>query len=147
EFIDKVESAKTANRPAFQNMMTEVKSVKCRFAEILCFDTSRFSRRQYDAQMYKHLLKKRGVGLRFLKLPKSDPLLDSVLESLVEVFDEFHSQKSKADGLRGMRENINQGFRAGGSAPYGYRLDKEVVSFREGQPVTKSTLAADIVDA
>src|SRR5699024_4126757 len=83
EFIDKVESAITANRPAFQKMLSEVKSVQCRFAEILCFDTSRFSRRQYDAQMYKHLLKKRGVGLRFLKLPKSYPLMDSVLESLM----------------------------------------------------------------
>lgn len=146
EFSDKVESAKTANRPAFQDMMAEVKSVKCRFTEILCFDTSRFSRRQYDAQMYKHLLKKRGVGLRFLKLPKTDPLMDTVLESLMEVFDEFHSQKSKADGLRGMRENINQGFRAGGSAPYGYRLEKQIVGARDGEPITKSTLVPDPID-
>ena len=146
EFVDKVESAKTANRPAFQEMMAEVKSKQCRFTEILCFDTSRFSRRQYDAQMYKHLLKKNGVGLSFLKLPKTDPLMDSVLESLMEVFDEFHSQKSKADGLRGMRENINQGFRAGGSAPYGYRLDKQVVGTRDGDPITKSTLQPDPID-
>lgn len=146
EFADKAESAKTANRPAFQDMMAEVKSAKCRFKEILCFDTSRFSRRQYDAQMYKHLLKKRGVGLRFLKLPKTDPLMDAVLESLMEVFDEFHSQKSKADGLRGMRENINQGFRAGGSAPYGYRLEKQIVGARDGEPITKSTLVPDPID-
>lgn len=147
EFVDKVESAKTANRPAFQDMVAEVKSSKCRFAEILCFDTSRFSRRQYDAQMYKHLLKKKGVGLRFLKLPKTDPLMDSVLESLMEVFDEFHSQKSKVDGLRGMRENIIQGYRAGGPAPYGYKLEKHVVGTRDGDPITKSTLVPDPMDA
>jgi len=52
EFEDKVESAKTANRPAFQEMMGEVKSKECRFDRIYCLDTSRFSRRQYDAQLY-----------------------------------------------------------------------------------------------
>ncbi|GAV21145.1 hypothetical protein MMIC_P2125 [Mariprofundus micogutta] len=143
EFIDKVESAKTANRPAFQDMMAEVKSKQCRFTIIYCYDTSRFSRRMYDAQLYKHLLKKNDIELVFLKLPKSDPLMDSVLESLMEIFDEFHSQKSKMDGLRGMRENVQQGWRAGGRAPVGYCLEKTVVGSRDGEPVTKSKLIPD----
>jgi len=142
-FIDKVESAKTANRPAFQEMMAEVKLKECRFQCIYCYDTSRFSRRMYDAQFYKHLLKKNDIELLFLKLPKSDPLMDSVLESLMEIFDEFHSQKSKMDGLRGMRENVNQGWRAGGQAPIGYKLEKTVVGTRDGEPITKSKLVPD----
>ena len=145
EFIDKVESAKTDNRPAFQEMISEVKSNSCRFEQIICYDTSRFARRQYHAQMYKHLLKKQGKELLFLKLPKTDPLLDPIVESLMEIFDEFHSQKSKMDGLRGMRENIKQGYRAGGQAPAGYKLEKHVVGTRDGIPITKSTLAADPV--
>ena len=39
-------------------MITEAKSRQCRFEVIYCFDTSRFSRRQHHAKMYKHLLKK-----------------------------------------------------------------------------------------
>ncbi|RMH45868.1 MAG: recombinase family protein, partial [Gammaproteobacteria bacterium] len=143
EFVDKVESAKTANRPAFQDMIAEIKSKNCRFERIYCYDTSRFSRRQYDAQLYKHLLKKHCVELHFLKLPKTDPLMDSVLESLMEIFDEFHSQKSKMDGLRGMRENVQQGWRAGGRAPIGYKLEKIVVGTRDGEPITKSRLVPD----
>ena len=142
-FVDKVESAKTANRPAFQEMMAEVKTKTCRFQRIYCYDTSRFSRRMYDAQLYKHLLKKHDIELLFLKLPKSDPLMDSVLESLMEIFDEFHSQKSKMDGLRGMRENVNQGWRAGGQAPVGYKLEKTIVGTRDGEPITKSKLVRD----
>ena len=42
EFEDKVESAKTANRPGFQEMIAEARSVNCRFEQIICFDTSRF---------------------------------------------------------------------------------------------------------
>ena len=57
--------------------------------------------------------------------------MDTVLESLMEIFDEFHSQKSKMDGLRGMRENIKQGWRAGGTTPPGYKIEKTVVVGRQ----------------
>ena len=140
EFVDRVESAKTDERPAFQAMVTEAKSKACRFRVLYCYDTSRFSRRQYHAQMYKHLLRSKGIELVFLKLPKTDTIVDPIIESLMEAFDEFHSQKSKMDGLRGMRENIKQGWRAGGRAILGYRLDKQVVGMRDGRPVTKSKL-------
>ncbi len=143
EFVDKVESAKTDNRPGFQEMIEEVKQKNRRFDVVYCFDTSRFARRQYHAQMYKHLLKKHSVELRFLKLPKTDTILDTIIESLMEAFDEFHSQKSKMDGLRGMRENIEQGYRAGGRAVLGYKLDKHVVGTRDGNPITKSKLVPD----
>ena len=143
EFSDRVESAKTDDRPGFQAMIAEVKSKSRRFDVLYCYDTSRFSRRQYHAQMYKHLLKSQGVELVFLKLPKTDTILDPIIESLMEAFDEFHSQKSKMDGLRGMRENIKQGWRAGGKAILGYKLDKQVVGSRDGQPLTKSKLVPD----
>ena len=122
EFSDKVESAKTDDRPAFQALIDEVRSKNCRFSALYCYDTSRFSRRQYHAQIYKQLLKRKGIELTFLKLPKTDTILDPIIESLMEAFDEFHSQKSKMDGLRGMRENIEQGWRAGGKAIHGYKL-------------------------
>lgn len=143
EYIDKVESAKTDNRPGFQAMIAEAKSNECRFDTIYCYDTSRFARRQYHAQMYKHLLKKRGIQILYLKLPKTETILDPIIESLMEAFDEFHSQKSKIDGLRGMRENIEQGWRAGGRAILGYQLDKHIVGMRDGKPITKSKLVPD----
>ncbi len=139
-FEDKVESAKTDDRPGFQAMISMSQKAARTFNKIYCYDTSRFSRRQHHAQMYKHMLKKKGIELVFLKLPKTDSILDPVVESLMEIFDEFHSQKSKMDGLRGMRENVKQGWRAGGSAVYGYELDKVVVGSREGQPIHKSRL-------
>ncbi|HNP64252.1 MAG TPA: recombinase family protein [Woeseiaceae bacterium] len=144
EFSDRVESAKTDDRPGFQSMIARVKQKTREFDVVYCYDTSRFSRRQYHAQMYKHLLKSQGVELVFLKLPKTDTILDPIIESLMEAFDEFHSQKSKIDGLRGMRENIKQGWRAGGKAILGYKLDKQIVGSREGQPLTKSKLVADV---
>lgn len=143
EFCDRVESAKTDDRPAFQALIDEVRSGDSRFEVLYCFDTSRFSRRQYHAQIYKQLLKRKSIDLVFFKLPKTDTILDPIIESLMEAFDEFHSQKSKLDGLRGMRENVEQGWRAGGRAIHGYRLQKEIVGTKEGCPVTKSRLVPD----
>jgi hypothetical protein len=79
EFSDRVESAKTDDRPGFQAMVAQVKNKNHEFDVVYCYDTSRFSRRQYDAQMYKHLLKSQGVELVFLKLPKTDTILDPII--------------------------------------------------------------------
>ena len=55
--------------------------------------------------------------------------------------DQWHSMISKQKGLSGMAENVRQGFRAGGSAPRGYALEKiETGAVRDGKPVTKSRL-------
>ena len=47
----------------------------------------------------------------------------------------------QGQGLSGMRENVRQGFRAGGRAPMGYELERhETGAIRDGKPVTKSKL-------
>ncbi len=143
-FEDKVQSAKTDDRPAFQEMIAEAGRPDRRFDVILCLDTSRFARNATDAKIYKDYLRlKRGVRVEFVKLPTTDSYMDPLLETLMEGIDQLHSQKSKSDGLRGMRENVLKGFRAGGSAPIGYKLDKIVTGTREGVPVTKSKLIRD----
>jgi hypothetical protein len=59
-------------------------------------------------------------------------------------FAEYHSWESKQKGLAGMSENVKRGFRAGGRAPYGYRLRHVATgAMRDGQDVTKSKLEID----
>jgi site-specific DNA recombinase len=143
-FEDKVQSAKTDDRPPFQEMIAEAGRPDRRFDVILCLDTSRFARNATDAKIYKDYLRlKRGVRVEFVKLPTTDSYMDPLLETLMEGIDQLHSQKSKADGLRGMRENVLKGFRAGGIAPIGYLLEKIVTGTRDGVPVTKSKLTRD----
>jgi site-specific DNA recombinase len=143
-FEDKVQSAKTDDRPAFQEMIAEAGRPDRRFDVILCLDTSRFARNATDAKVHKDFLRlKCGVRVEFLKLPTTDSYVDDLLETVMEGVDQLHSQKSKSDGLRGMRENVLKGFRAGGRAPIGYKLEKIVTGTREGVPVTKSKLIRD----
>jgi hypothetical protein len=61
--------------------------------------------------------------------------------SVTQGIDEWHSLVSKQKGLAGMAENVRQGFRAGGRAPTGYRLQSvSTGAIRDGQPVLKSRL-------
>lgn len=58
--------------------------------------------------------------------------------------DEVHSLMSREKGLAGMAENVRAGFRAGGRAPYCYRLVSiDTGSIRDGEPVTKTRLDID----
>ena len=144
-FEDKIESAKSDDRPAFQEMVAEASRPNDRrFDIILCLDTSRFARNAFDAQYYKRLLRKQqGVRVEFAKLATSDSCQDIMVEGMMESIDQFHSDKSRADGLRGMQQNIISGFRAGGRAPIGYKLDTVILGTREGMPITKSKLTRD----
>ena len=141
EFVDVVESAKTEFRPAFQDLIREIKAPTRPWDTLLSLDTSRLSRRRYVAQMFKHDARKNGVRILYAKMPEVDPITNVILESVMEALDEYHSLMSREKGLAGMAENVRQGFRAGGRAPRGYELEYiETGAMREGKAVTKSRL-------
>ncbi len=59
-------------------------------------------------------------------------------------FDRLHSRLSAEKGKQGQIENVKQGYRSGGHAPLGYRLERTATGgVRGGQPVLKSRLVPD----
>ena len=93
------------------------------------------------AHVFDHEATKRGIRTLYSKLPEVDPITDMILKGVFRVFDEFHSLMSRQKGLAGMRENIQQGWRAGGRPPRGYNLEHTATgAIREGNPVMKSRL-------
>lgn len=144
EFADAVESGKDEDRPGFQRMLQELRSPGRLWSTVLVLDTSRIARRRLIALMFESDCSKRGVAVVYNNLPDHDPATDMVLRSVLQAFDEYHSLVSRAKGLAGMAENVRQGWRAGGRAPRGYRLETVATgAVRDGQPVTKSRLALD----
>ena len=146
EFTDAVESGKDTDRPGFQQMLRELKARERTWSAILIYDTSRIGRRRYIAEAFRHECKKLGVEIIFAKVPEVDPISQVILDSVLQAMDEVHSLMSREKGLAGMAENVRQGFRAGGRAPYGYRLISiDTGQVRDGQAVTKSQLDLDPV--
>lgn len=141
QYTDVVESAKDIHRPGFQAMLRDLKSSQRRWSVLYMVDTSRLSRRRYVAHVFKHECEKRNVKIVYSKVPEVDPISQVILESVLEAMDEVHSLMSREKGLAGMAENIRQGNRAGGRAPFGYRLAESATgAVRDGQTVTKTTL-------
>lgn len=144
EFADAVESGKDDDRPAFQRLIHALKQPDRGWEHVLVLDTSRVARRRLIALMFERDCTRHGVRLTYKSLPESDPATDMVLRSVLQAFDEYHSLISRAKGLAGMAENVRQGWRAGGRAPRGYRLEYHATgAVRDGAPVLKSRLALD----
>lgn len=144
EFADAVESGKDEDRPAFQRMLAELRAPGRTWETVLVLDTSRIARRRLIAMMFESDCAKRGVRVAYNNLPDSDPATDMVLRSVLQAFDEYHSLISRAKGLAGMSENVRQGWRAGGRAPRGYKLESVPTgAVRDGEPVTKTRLIVD----
>ncbi len=144
EFADAVESGKDDDRPAFQRLISELKRPARAWEHVLVLDTSRIARRRLISMLFENDCSKQGVRLVYRSLPESDPATDMVLRSVLQAFDEYHSLISRAKGLAGMAENVRQGWRAGGRAPRGYRLEYHATgAIRDGAPVTKSRLVVD----
>lgn len=144
EFADAVESGKDEDRPAWLRLVAALKSPARTWGHVLVLDTSRVARRRLIAMMFEADCTKRGVKIVYRSLPEADPATDMVLRSVLQAFDEYHSLVSRAKGLAGMAENVRQGWRAGGRAPRGYRLDYTATgAVRDGAPVLKSRLVVE----
>lgn len=140
EYVDVVASAKNEDRPGLRQLMLDLRGHR-EWHTILTLNTSRLSRRQWFAFVFRRECERAKVSLVFAQVPDMDPVSSLIMHSVLTAMDEIHSLKSRQDGLAGMRENVRKGFRAGGKAPLGYRLEHTATdTMRDGKPVMKSKL-------
>jgi len=141
-FEDAVRSGSNTDRSGFQELVAAIKDHARGWSILLVYDTSRIARGRFIAQAFKHEARRHGVEILYAKVPETDPVSAVILDAVFEAMDEVHSIMSREKGLAGMRENVRQGWRAGGRAPWGYRLEHETTgAIRQGRPVLKSRLA------
>lgn len=141
EYADAVESGKDDGRAGFQALLHALKDPARGWTAILALDTSRIARRRLLAQIFEHECQKAGIRIYYKSVPDTDPITGMLIRSILQTIDEWHSLTSKAKGLAGMAESVKQGWRAGGQAPRGYRLEHQPTgTFRDGQPVMRSKL-------
>lgn len=141
-YEDAVFSGSSDDRPGFQELIAAIKDRARGWSHVLVYDTSRIARGRFIAQAFRRECKRHGVELLIARMPETDPVSAVILESVFEAMDEVHSIMSRDKGMAGMRQNVTKGWRAGGRAPFGYRLVHEPTgAIRDGRPVLKSKLA------
>ena len=123
QYIDRALSARTADRPEFQRMITD--SEKGVFDTILVWKIDRFSRDRYDSAFYKHTLKKNGVKVVSVKENITDTPEGIILEAMLEGMAEYYSAELSVKVKRGLKENALKCKHNGGYTPYGYKTNHE----------------------
>ena len=122
-YIDRAVSAKTDNRPEFQNMIKD--SGKKQFEAIIVWKLDRFARNRYDSTHYKAILKRNDVKVISATEKISDSPEGILMESILEGFAEYYSADLSEKIVRGMTENALKGKFNGGRVPIGYVVDEE----------------------
>ena len=122
-YIDRALSAKTDNRPRFQQMIRD--SASKHFEVILVWKLDRFARNRYDSAHYKNMLRKNGVKVVSITETISQGAEGILLESLLEGMAEYYSVELAEKVTRGMMENALKCKYNGGTLPIGYKVDKE----------------------
>lgn len=133
------------SRPGLQKLLHALSDPGRRWKTVLALDTSRIARDPMLALYVTHEAEKRGVTIQYAKMPvDSSSAFGETMLSVVRAFDRLHARLSSEKGRAGLTANIEHGFRAGGRAPYGYKLKREETGgLRGGLAVQKSTLVVD----
>jgi site-specific DNA recombinase len=148
EFIDEAESGRTADRPAFREMIALARTKQPPFEAILVWKLNRFARSRADSITYKTLLRNKGIEVISINEPVDDSPTGRLLEGVIESIDEFYSANLGQDIKRGMRENASRGFFNGSRPPYGFSK----VAVKDGlktryklQPKSEDSVAVKVV--
>ena len=122
-YIDRAFSAKTDNRPEFQQMIKD--SSKKLFDVVLVWKFDRFARNRFDSANYKMILKKNGVHLISVMEPIAEGSQGILVETLLEGMAEYYSAELSEKVIRGQTENALKGKCTGGTGTIGYKIDDD----------------------
>ena len=141
-YADRAVSGRTADREAFQRMVAD--SSDGRFGTVVVYKLDRFARDRFDAALYRHMLRDNGVSLVSAMEQIPDTPEGTILEAVIEGFNEYYSRNLSQNVMRGMTGNARK-CKANGVAVYGYDIDRNgcyQINVREAGYVRRAFEAA-----
>ena len=137
------------SRPGLRKLLAALSDPARKWNRVLALDTSRLARDAMLALYITREAEKHDVTVLYAKMPvDGSSAFGETMLSVVRAFDRLHARLSAEKGRGGLEANIAGGFRAGGAAPFGYKLlHQETGGTRGGVAVRKSTLVLDATPA
>lgn len=126
-YEDEAKSARTTDRPAFQQMRKDARHNK--FDALVVHKFDRFARSRTDALAVKSLLRY-DYGLKVFSVTEpsedSDGPMGALIEGIMESVADWYSQNLSAETSKGKKERALQGLHNSG-APFGMKKNKDKV--------------------
>ncbi|HMO51213.1 MAG TPA: recombinase family protein [Kiritimatiellia bacterium] len=120
-FVERGESAKTADRPEFLRMIDTCTNKKNLITRLVVYRTDRFARSMYDYAVYRAKLRKSGVQIISVSEPVSDDAAGALMENIFASYAEFDNSVRAARAKTAMKA-----IKAAGGwchkAPYGFKI-------------------------
>ena len=120
EFKDEAFTARNDKRPAFQEMFAIIKNRPADY--LIVHKLDRFARNRADAAFYRSKLKEKGMKLISVLEKLDDSPESIIMEGVIEAMNEYYSANLSRESKKGQKENILNGKRNGGKAPFGYSV-------------------------
>jgi site-specific DNA recombinase len=122
-YIDQaVTGTKVAGRDAFHELVHDVKNGL--IDVIVVYKFSRIFRNAYESHVYRKLFEQHGVKLISVTQQVDDETSSGKLMiGVMANIDEYQSAVISDHVKSAMREMVSEGFFAGGTVPYGYKLE------------------------
>lgn len=132
-YIDRAMTGTNDNRAAFQKMLADSK--KRQFNFVIVYKLDRFARNKFEAINNKQKLKENGVRILSAMENIPDTPEGSLMESLLEGFNQYFSEELRQKVNRGLKESWLKGNATGGNGLFGYDIvnKKYVVNAYETQ--------------
>jgi len=121
EYTDEAFSARTDNRPDFQEMMSDAR--KGLFDVIVFHKIDRNARDEYDYYRYKAQLKDLNISLEYVTQNIDSSPEGNMMESMLVGMAAYYSRNLSVEVKKGLRENAYQAIHTGGKPPLGYDVD------------------------
>jgi len=118
-YVDKGESAKTADRTEFMKAISFCTNKKNQVDYFIVYKLDRFARNQDDHVMVRARLRQNGTELRSVTEPINETPVGRAMEGMISVFAEFDNNVRTERTRGGMLERIKQGVWVW-QAPLGY---------------------------
>ena len=118
-YIDRACSAKTDDRPQFQQMIIDSEKKEFRF--VIVHKQDRFARNKFDAAIYKKHLVDNKIKVLSATEPNLSGYAGIMLESVLEANAMGYSINLANEVRKGMRMNAKKA-QVNGKPPYGYKL-------------------------
>lgn len=133
---DAISGSSARRRTNFNQMIALAKEKDRPFDAILVWKFSRFARNREESVLYKGLLRKQGITVISVSEPIVDGPFGTLIESIIEWFDEYYLINLSTEVKRGMAEKLTRG-EAMGTAPYGYRIDSKNKTYVIDEPAAE----------